>query len=321
MSYVPILAEQTRLAVDAAIKADQGRAYRKALREVILDVDDAFDSTIHDRFRSHMGISTSGRECARELWYKWRWATPVQIEGKQLRLFNRGHLEEARFAACLIVAGCELWRMEAPGKQFRVSYYGGHYGSAIDGVVKGVFEMPEVNMLCEMKTHNDKSFKKLAGEKDGMGNVVTPPAGVKIAKPEHWVQMAQYMEYYGLSHGLYCAVNKNTDELYFEIVEASKQVADGYKERSRRIIFAKEAPPKVSENVSFWRCKYCDENRVCQYNAAPDFNCRTCFAAYPTEDGNWHCATHGHAIIDKERQLTGCPDWQQHPSFQSDHIK
>lgn len=321
MSVTPVLALQTKEAIDAAIYADQGRAYRGHLREVILDVDDAFDSTVHDRYRSHMGVSTSGRECARELWYKWRWSTPVKIAGKLLRLFNRGHLEEARFAACLLTIGCQLWRMEAPGKQFRVSHYGGHYGSAIDGVVQGIPEMPDVPMLCEMKTHNDKSFRKLAGEKDSEGNVVKAPGGVKETKLEHYVQMQQYMQYYGLRYGLYCAVNKDNDELYFEIIELVPQVADAYKERSRRIIFAKEAPPKLSENTNFWRCKYCDEKRVCQFGAAPDFNCRTCAASYPKEDGNWYCSTHGHAIIDKSRQLTGCPDWQQHHSFQSDHKK
>jgi hypothetical protein len=313
----PILAEQTRLAVESAIFADQGREYRKRLREVILDVDDAFDGTLHDRFRSHMGVSTSGRECARELWYSWRWSTPIKIAARMLRLFNRGHLEEARFAAMLLAAGYQLWREESPGKQFRVSYLGGHYGSAIDGVIQGIPEMPDVPLLAEMKTHNNKSFRKLAGEKDSAGNVVTHPEGVAKAKPEHYVQMQQYMGYYKLSHGLYCAVNKDSDDLYFEIVQYVPKVDEAYRTRSQRIIFAREAPPKISTNASFWRCKYCDHRRVCHFNEAPDFNCRTCAASYPTDDGNWRCATHA-AIIDKDRQLVGCPEWAQHSSFQSD---
>lgn len=318
-TYEPIIAEQTKQLVDAAIFADQGRRYREALREVILDVDDAFDASHHDRFRSHMGISTSGRECPRELWYSWRWATVVKLGGKLLRLFNRGHLEEARFAAMLMSAGIEIWRFEAPGKQFRVSYFGGHYGSAIDGVAQGFPEKPSVPMLAEMKTHNLKSFTKLAGEKDSMGNVVKPPAGVREAKLEHWVQMIQYMEYYNLDLGMYCAVCKDNDELYFEIVPRNDAVAKGYRERSHRIIFAKEAPPKISSNASFWKCRYCDHKGVCHSGQSPDFNCRTCAASYASEDGNWRCATHSHAIIDKDRQLSGCPEWQQHISFNQEH--
>ena len=316
----PIIAHQTKEAIESAIYADQGRMFKHYLREVILDIDDAYDDSTHDRFRSHMGISTSGRECARELWYKWRWASVGKVSARMLRLFNRGHLEEARFAAMFLAAGFELWREEAPGKQFRVSHFGGHYGSAIDGVIRGIPEMPNVNLLTEMKTHNEKSFKKLAGEKDSEGNYLPgkTPQGVAVAKPEHYVQMQQYMEYYKLNFGLYCAVHKDSDELYFEIVQFVPKVAEGYRERSRKIMWAKEAPPKISTNASFWRCKYCDVKGVCHFNDAPDFNCRTCAAAYPTEDGNWRCATHGHAIIDKDRQLVGCQDWAQHPSFQQD---
>lgn len=311
MSLAPRLALQTKEAIDAAIYSDQGRMFRKYLREVILDVDDAFDSSHHDRFRSHMGISTSGRECARELFYKWRWAVQTKVSGRMLRLFNRGHLEEARFAAMLMTIGCQLWREEAPGKQFRVSYFGGHYGSAIDGVVQGIPEMPEEAMLTEFKTHGSKSFKKLAGELDSEGNYIKPPQGVQVAKNEHYVQMQQYMGYYKLRFGLYGAVNKDTDELYWEIVEYDPAVDEACKERSRRIIFAKEIPPKISENVSFWMCKYCDVRRICHYGDAPDFNCRTCAAAQPREDGNWYCSTH-ETVIDKTRQLSGCPDWQHH---------
>lgn len=315
MAYEPIVAHQTKELIDSIIYADQGRTYRKHLREVILDVDDAFDSTIHDRFRSHMGVSTSGDECARKLWYNWRWSTPVKIAGKLLRLFNRGHLEEARFAAMLLAAGLQIWREEAPGKQFRVSYWGGHYGSAIDGVGVGFPEMPAVHMLLEMKTHNLKQFTKLAGETKN-GEIIKMPEGVKVAKPEHYAQMQQYQKYFKLDYGMYCAVCKDNDELYFEIVPTIIEAADAYHERSRRIIFATEAPPKLSENPSFWKCKYCDQRRVCHFDAGPDFNCRTCAASYPKEDGNWYCSTHGHAILDKERQLSGCPEWQQHRSFQ-----
>lgn len=308
------LAEQTKEAIDSAIFRDQGRKFRGFLKEHIMDVDDAYDSSEHDRFRSHMGVSLSGRECARELFYKWRWTRPAKFSGRMLRLFNRGHLEEARFVAMFRTIDCQVWQEESKGKQFRISMYGGHYGSAIDGVLLGIPEMPTVPILAEMKTHNLKSFKKLAGEKDREGNVVTPPEGVKKAKIEHYVQMQQYMGYYKLTHGLYCAVCKDTDELYFEIVAYDPECDTFFKERSYKIIFAKEAPPKLSNNESFWKCKFCDERRLCHFGDAPDMNCRTCAAAQPREDGTWYCSTHN-AILDKGRQLSGCQDWQLHPGL------
>lgn len=310
-----ILATKTSQAIAESMYADQGRAFKHFLRKHILDVDDAFDDGVHDKFRSHMGISQSGRECAREIWYSWRWATHVRFSGQQLRLFNRGHLEEARFTAMLRSIGIQIFQADENGKQFRISYFGGHYGSAIDGVGVGIpdFESDKP-VLTEFKTHKEKSFRKLIGEVDKEGNVIKPPEGVKKSKVEHYVQMQQYMEYYKLEFALYGAVNKDTDEVYWEIVPFDPECAKYFRERSQRIIFAKEAPPKLSHNPSFWKCKYCDQKRVCHFDAAPEFNCRTCFAAQPHDDGTWWCSTHN-AILDKERQLSGCPEYQMHPSL------
>jgi hypothetical protein len=316
MAAAPILATKTLEAIDAAIFADQGRLFRHHLRQHILDVDDAFDDSEHDTFRSHLGISMSGRECGRELWYHFRWTTPNVISGKMLRLFNRGHLEEARFVAMLRTIGVEIWREETPGQQFRVSLFGGHYGSAIDGVARGIPDMPEIPVLTEFKTHNDKSFKKLAGEKDSDGQYVIWPQGVQKSKVEHYAQVQQYMGYYKLEWALYGAVNKDTDELYFELVPYDRGIDEGYKQRSHRIMWAKEAPARISSNPSFWKCRYCNERKVCHYAATPALNCRTCAASRPVEDGTWWCDTHS-CVLDKTRQLSGCPDWQEHPSFQT----
>jgi len=301
-------ATQTKAAIEKAIYQDQGRRFRGFLKQHIMDVDDAYDDHIRDRFRSHMGVSTSGRECAREIWYGWRWATVTRILPRILRLFNRGHLEEARFTAMLRTIGVQVWQSEN-GQQYRVSLYGGHYGSAIDGVALGIPELPDIPVPLEMKTHNEKSFKKLAGEKDNDGRVLVDPQGVQKAKLEHYVQMQQYMKYFKLTHGLYMAVHKDSDELWLEIVPYDAACADHFIERSGRIIFSRSAPPRISEKESFWKCRYCDHRRVCHFGDAPDLNCRTCAAAQPLEDGTWYCNTHN-AILDKTRQLSACPDWQ-----------
>lgn len=306
-------ATQTARLIDDMMERDQGRLYRGFLKQHIMDVDDAYDDHIRDRFRSHMGVSTSGRECAREIWYGWRWAMVKKFPAKVLRFFNRGHLEEARFTALLRMINVQVWQAEN-GQQYRVSLFGGHYGSAIDGVGLGIPEMPHEPMLLEMKTHGEKSFRKLAGEKNREGEYLILPDGVQKSKLEHYVQMQQYMKYFKLRFGLYCAVNKNTDELWFEIIEYDPACAEHFIERSGRIIFTNEAPPKISDNENFWKCKYCDMRRICHFGAPPDLNCRTCAAARPQQDGTWYCSTHD-SIIDKERQLSACPDWQAHPDL------
>lgn len=296
------LALETKELIDTLIYRDQGAAFRKCLREVILDVDDAYRSEPEDKFRSHFGISMSGRECARELWYKWRWVEWCPVGGRMLRLFNRGHLEEARFVAMLRMCGFTVYQADDQMKQYRVSLYGGHYGSAIDGVVLGIPEMPDVPVLAEMKTHNEKSFKKLL------------ESGVQESKPEHFAQMQQYCGHFNLSHALYCAVNKNTDELYFEIIEYQPEVDAFFKERSHRIIFSPEIPPRLSENAGFWKCKYCDHNQVCHYSKGVEKNCRTCQNAQPQPDGTWYCREKC-VKLDKAAQLAGCADWAKHSSL------
>jgi hypothetical protein len=50
-----------------------------------------------------------------------------------------------------------------------------------------------------------------------------------------------------LKYGLYCAVNKNTDELYFEIVELDWTHGVNLYERAGRVIFSQTPPPKISQ--------------------------------------------------------------------------
>lgn len=296
------LATRTLEAINAAVERDQGSAYRGLLGKIIPTMDDAY-RTDEGGFRSHLGVSMIGEECTRKLFYNWRWATKPCFNAKTIRLFNRGHLEEARFMALLMAAGMQVYQQDENGKQFRVSYANGHYGSAIDGVVIGCPDLPEGQAcLVEMKTHNQKSFDKLVKE------------GMRISKGEHFTQMQVYKRYYQLTVGLYIAVNKNTDELYAELVNLEPEYADMYIDRGIKIVFMEEPPKGISEDNAFWKCKWCDHNAVCHRGVAPEINCRTCTYSRPNEDGNWYCAFGQQSNpmsypvqIDKERQESACP--------------
>ena len=130
------LASKTIAKIDAMIKADQGASFRGWLGKVIPHMGDAY-RTDEDGHRSHMGASLIGGECPRAIWYGFRWATKSNFEGRLLRLFNRGHLEEARFIAMLLMIGCEVYQQDAEGNQFRISHAEGHLGGSGDGVVIG----------------------------------------------------------------------------------------------------------------------------------------------------------------------------------------
>ena len=61
-----------------------------------------------DGRRRHLGGSLIGRECLRELWYSFRWATETKHDGRILRLFQRGHTEEFSFVKYLRQIGVDV---------------------------------------------------------------------------------------------------------------------------------------------------------------------------------------------------------------------
>ena len=309
-----ILATKTLQAIENQIASDQGALYRKHLGAVIPHMSDAYRSE-PESFRSHMGASIMGNKCGRAVWYSFHWATKSAFTGRMQRLFNRGHLEEARFIACLRAIGVTVYQHDVNGKQFRISGSAGHYGGSGDGVGIDIPDLPRgLPAVLEFKTHNDASFKKLEKE------------GVRSAKFEHFVQMQQYMRKMYLTVALYMAVNKNNDELYGEIIMLDAETADTFIDRADKIVWMHRAPEKVGNPPSpgNYDCKWCDHKPVCFQKSTPPLNCRTCVNAYPSAvgDGSWACYNAAYKRLDgspmllsKEDQELGCQAWQQHPDI------
>jgi hypothetical protein len=313
---------ETLKRMDSAIRTDQGNAYRANLKRVLPHIGDAYRSD-EDAFRSHLGASIVGQSCARAIWYDFRWATKSAFSGQMLRLFNRGHIEEGRFIALLLTIGCEVYQQDAQGKQFRIHHADGHMGGSGDGVVVGLPDLPlGTAALGEFKTHNEKSFNTLAGDnwrnhldyRFGFRTIKKDTqfdgVGVKEAKPDHYVQMQCYMRKMGLPVTLYVAVNKNTDDIYCELVTLDERFADEYFQRGENIVDLQMPPKKLSDSPGFWKCKFCDHAPVCHEGATPERNCRTCAFSSPVRGepgGQWECRMH-EVRIDKARQLQGCPN-------------
>lgn len=291
-----VLATKTLEAIEDVVFKDQGATYRGWLGKVIGHVGDAYRDT-EESFRSHLGASLIGKICAREIWYGFHWATKPSFSGRMLRLFNRGHLEEARFLALLLSIGCQVYQQDEHGKQFRIRAEGGHFGGSGDGVVIGLPDLaPGTPALVEFKTHGEKSFKELASK------------GVQEAKFEHYIQMQVYMRKMGLAVALYLAVNKNNDELYGEIVTLDVIIADQFLDRAAKIIWMTSPPAMINKSVGWFDCKFCDQKPVCKMKKEPEVNCRTCDFSLPAEDAQWHCGK-TNSMIPKEVQLVGCESY------------
>lgn len=313
---------QTMRKIDAMIEEDQGASFRMWEGRVLPHIGDAYRSEKEDGHRSHLGASMLGDECPRKVWYNFRWATKPKFDGRTLRLFNRGHLEEGRIIAMLLMIGCEVWQQDQNGNQFRISWAEGHCGGSGDGVARGLPDLePGAVFINEYKTHGEKSFIELAGKIPEWRNYVAGKGsftgkGVREAKPEHYTQMQLYMRKMGIAIALYVAVCKNTDDLYMEIIYINPEYADQYLQRGDDLVWRSTAPKKINTSAGFFKCRFCDDRPVCHLGAAPDLNCRTCQFSEPGKDATWHCNKHG-MEIPKAKQLVGCPDWYENDGLRA----
>lgn len=248
--------------------------------------------------RGHLGASVLGRECKRQLWYGWRWAKLESFDGRMLRLFDRGHREEATMVAELRAAGVTVHDVDADGQQFRFLAVGGHVGGSMDGAAVGIKEAPKTWHVLEFKTHNLKSFDALAAK------------GVKKAKPEHWSQMQLYMGWSGMTRAFYLAACKNDDRLYSERVKFDQKAFDLLISKANEIVQAPSPPERVSEKPDFYLCRFCAFRDLCHGQQVADVTCRSCVHATPEMDseGRWSCARWKHPSLTLSQQSEACDE-------------
>ena len=270
--------------------------------------------------RNHLGASEIGQSCSRKLWYIFRWCFSAQFKvtdpktletdlekthinkGRMMRLFNRGHDEEPRIIEYVKGIGAQVWAHDTNGEQFRISGVLGHFGGSLDGICRlpdsyGIDEP----LLLEFKTNGSHYvMKDLA--KDG--------TMVKV-KSQHYAQMCCYGSEpkYNLKHALYILVNKSDDVMYVEIVALNHNIGKQMRAKAEQIILAREAPPRISDNPTYWECKFCDAFEICHKNALPERNCRSCVNVQPVEDAQWFCHAHN-SVIPKDFIPKACPTYR-----------
>lgn len=230
--------------------------------------------------RPHLGGSQIGHECSRALWYQFRHAWTADLDGRKIRLFETGDREESRIVANLRAIGVKVWERDPDtGRQIRYTECDGHFALSLDGVGLGFAESGKPHTL-EFKTMNDKNFTALKRD------------GVKKSKPIYWAQCQIGMHLAQLERCAFIAVNKNTDEIYMERIRYDAAEGMMLVAKAERIIFAATPPARLSDDPSFFGCKFCDYAPVCHGGKIPESNCRTCAHSTPErgENGVWSCA-------------------------------
>lgn len=223
--------------------------------------------------RAYLGASSIGEECERKLWYRFRGLERAEFPGRILRMFQHGHMEEARVVANLRATGLAVYH--AGEKQARLSAFSGLFAGHPDGVVFEDEFGEGDGVLLEVKTANKRRWEELQKK------------GVQKARPLHYAQMQAYMgmlqasdEYPSAFTALYVCVCKNDERMYAEEVEFIPQVFEDIGQRARRILEAEEPPERVaaspSDTAGNRNCTYCDSCRVCWEGHAPARVCGGC---------------------------------------------
>lgn len=208
--------------------------------------------------RDYLGGSRLGDPCARRLQYEYLNVPRdpgAGFPGRTLRTFALGHILEDLAVEWLRKAGLDLRTRNRGGEQFGFSVAGGRVKGHIDGVIVAAdgFAVPA---LWECKTANAKNWRDMARR------------GVSVAKPIYAAQIALYQAYMGLTEApaLFTAVNKDTSELWHELVPFDGQLAQSVSDKAVRILQACDAGewlPRVSQEPGFFECTLCPFRQRC----------------------------------------------------------
>tara|TARA_R110002072_G_scaffold24067_1_gene82406 strand:- start:5840 stop:6847 length:1008 start_codon:yes stop_codon:yes gene_type:complete len=265
----------------------------------IVNLIDAAHQERQEPPRPHLGCSTLGHHCDRWLWLSFRWAVVEKFDGRILRLFRRGHLEEPQIISDLRSIGIDI-----DGSQDHVDF-GSHVSGSVDGVIHhGVPTAENTPHVAEFKTHSKKSFTDLK-------------KGVQESKPMHYVQMQVYMLGLKLKRALYVAVCKDDDHMYTERVRFDIDVAKKAVARGKRIALSDRMPePCTGASKAWYLCKFCAAYSFCHENEpTQQGNCRTCAHATAKADSTWRCERHNSENIPLDYQRTGCDSHTIHPDL------
>lgn len=246
-----------------------------------------------DLYLGRLGSSFIGEECIRHVWLDWRGFAREDFDGRMLRLFETGHLQETRIVEDLRRAGLAVWDKREDGKQFEFVDDTGHFITKLDGVVKDVPESEETPHILEVKTHNKNSFSTLVKK------------GVEEAKPLHYAQMQISMALGGFTRALYVSVCKDDEQFYVERVKQNKTEQAKLQKKIIKLVEARLRPAGISDDATSFACKFCSMKQVCTREVEPLRHCRTCAMCTPTPAGTWSCKLNKETLS-LDRQRLGC---------------
>lgn len=205
--------------------------------------------------RSYLGGSRLGQDCLRAMQFEFFHTPPdpgKELSGKALRIFAVGHALEEIAIRWIRKAGFNLLTTKPDGHQYGFSVAKGLIQGHIDGVIVGGPDILRYPALWEMKTMNSKNWKDCVAH------------GVKSSKPIYYAQIQIYQAYMQLdaNPALFTALNKDTQELYFELVDFDSSAAQFYSDRGVQVIQSCAVGEQLPKNETI-NCRWCNWTDKC----------------------------------------------------------
>ena len=215
--------------------------------------------------RTYLGMSALGDECSRRLWYNFHDPLPQDFDAATLKRFADGHAsEDVLVNRIRAVHGVSLMAVDpTTGRQWALEDFGGRLRGHMDGVVIGLLQAPKTWHVFEAKSANEKSFAKLTklkaekGEKDAL----------RAWNPTYWAQAILYLGYSEMTrHWLVCCTPGARDWISVRTEFDPAEFAS-LKDKARRILDARAPLAKLSNDGSWFACKWCHYHARCHGGA------------------------------------------------------
>ena len=244
------------------------KAYQMSMKSHFKDISEQISELIdksivdknrENKRRTYLGASSLGDSCSRKIQYRYMGVEPDEgrdFDAQTLRIFQFGHDIEIFVGQWLRQAGFDLRVEDKNGEQFGFSIADGEIKGHIDGVVCGGELGINYPMLWECKSANERKFKEFQTK------------GVALANPIYAAQVALYQAYMQLTDNpcLFTVLNKNTSEIYYELIPFNKALAQEISDKAVGILEAtkvNEILPRVAHTRDYFSCKYCEFQDTC----------------------------------------------------------
>lgn len=253
--------------------------------------------------RAYLGMSSIGGSCSRKLWYDFRKVGRERFDAATLKRFEDGHrTEQVVIDRLRLLDGITLIDRREDGEQIGYIDLDGHFRGHLDGDILGIPQAPKTPHVLEVKCCSEKKFNELKKAVAELGE----KQALKKWNPVYYTQGQCYCHYHSRSrHYLVVATPGGRDWMGvrtdYDATHAIQAIA-----KAKRIIQSNEPLDRISNDPSYFECRWCTFAGVCHGGDMPDRGCRTCLHAEPISEGQWRCNRFGRNLT-LDEQIAGCP--------------